>query len=205
MATATKETEPNTQKVPTGAHADKAYEEAVDRTLESLDKQGMLPAAADPDKAVDTTPATVQAEKPEQNIQKMGETTKVGNLTREPELHFAPTGTAVVRTGLAVERPKVAGNWAGERVVTFYELVVFGSLGEHLAESLGKGTRVVVTGNAELENWTDDKGQARTTRRILANAIGPDLRWVTVAVTKVTRKGAPVDEAPKTDVEDEAF
>jgi single-strand DNA-binding protein len=202
MATATKETEPNTQKALTGADADKAYEEAVDRTLESLDKEGMLSAAH----AVGTTTATVQAEKPERNTQKMGETTKVGNLTRDPELHFAPTGTAVVRTGLAVERPKVAGNWAGERVTTFYELVVFGTLGEHVAESLGKGTRVVVTGNAEVENWTDDKAQARTTKRILANAIGPDLRWVTVTVTKVTRKGAPVDEAPSgTDDEDEAF
>jgi single-strand DNA-binding protein len=148
--------------------------------------------------------ATVQTEKPERNTQKMGETTKVGNLTRDPELHFAPTGTAVVRTGLAVERPKLAGNWGGERVTEFYELTIFNALGEHVVESLGKGDRVIVTGNAEVEKWTGDDGQERTTKRILANAIGPDLRWSTVTVTKVARKGAP-DEAPSGADDEERF
>jgi single-strand DNA-binding protein len=127
---------------------------------------------------------TTTTEKPERHVERKGEVAKVGNLTREPELRYAPSGTIVVSTGLAVERPKIAGDWAGERVTEFYELTVFGSLGEHLAGSFGKGTRVIVIGTAETEYWTDKEGKERTTKRIIANAIGPDLRWATVEVER---------------------
>jgi single-strand DNA-binding protein len=130
--------------------------------------------------------ATITTEK---HVEKKGEVAKVGNLTREPELRFTPSGTAVVSTGLAVERPKVAGDWAGERVTEFYELTAFGSLGEHVVESFGKGTRVVVIGAAEVEHWTDREGKGRTTKRIIANAIGPDLRWATVKVERTGKAG----------------
>ena len=75
-----------------------------------------------------------------------------------------------------------------ERVTEFYELAIFNVLGENAAECLAKGTRVVVVGNAEMEKWTGDDGKERTTKRILVNAIGPDLRWATAAVTWATRK-----------------
>jgi single-strand DNA-binding protein len=127
-----------------------------------------------------TTTATT-----EKHIEKKGEVAKVGNLTREPELRFAPSGTAIVSTSLAVDRPKVAGDWAGERETSFYEVTAFGSLGEHVVESLPKGTRVVVIGNAEIEHWVDREGRPRTTKRIIANAIGPDLRWARAAVERI--------------------
>jgi len=125
--------------------------------------------------------ATITTEK---HVEKKGEVAKVGNLTREPELRFAPSGTAVVSTGLAVERPRVPGDWAGERVTEFYELTAFGSLGEHVVESLQKGSRVVVVGAAEVEHWVDREGKERTTKRIVANAIGPDLRWARATVER---------------------
>lgn len=128
-------------------------------------------------------------------VDKKGEVCKVGNLTRDPELHFAPTGSAVARTGLAVERPRVPGDWNGERVTDFYELTIFRDLAENAAISLTKGTRVVVVGNAELEHWTDDQGLERTTKRVLVNAIGPDLRWATVVVQR------PEHRTPKATVE----
>jgi len=127
---------------------------------------------------------TTTTEKPERNVEKKGEVAKVGNLTREPELRFTPGGITVASTGLAVERPKTPGNWAGERLTEFYELTAFGSLGEHVVECLHKGTRVVVTGNAEVETWVDGEGKSRTTKRIITNAIGPDLRWARATVER---------------------
>jgi single-strand DNA-binding protein len=143
-------------------------------------------------------PAATQEKKTERNTEKKGEVTKVGNLTREPELSFTPNGLAVVRTGLAVERPKVTGDWAGERVTEFYELVMFRQLAENAGQSLPKGTRVVVTGDAELEHWTGDDGQDRTTKKILVNAIGPDLRWATCAVNKAERRSPAEAQRPTT-------
>lgn len=128
------------------------------------------------------------------NVEKKGQVAKVGNLTRDFEMHFAPTGTAYARSGLAVEVPKKAGDWAGERTTVFYELTVFGSLAEHAVESFGKGTRVLVIGNAEVETWAGDDGKERTTKRILANALGPDVRWATATVAKTTRRGPGADD-----------
>jgi single-strand DNA-binding protein len=117
-------------------------------------------------------------------VERKGPIAKVGNMTRTPELRFgSESGTAFCRFGLAVEAPKELGNWAGERETTFYEATCFGTLAEHVAE-LEKGTRVVVIGKGELEHWTDKDGTERTTKRILVDACGPDLRWASATVQR---------------------
>ncbi|HXW77922.1 MAG TPA: single-stranded DNA-binding protein [Acidimicrobiales bacterium] len=148
-----------------------------------------MPTATNTKRTTTNAEADAKAhERPERQVEKKGEVYKIGNLTRDPELHFAATGATVARTGLAVERPKVPGDWAGERVTEFYELTIFRDLAENAAVSLAKGSRVVLVGNAELEHWTDDQDQERTTKRILVNAIGPDLRWATATVHRPERK-----------------
>ena len=144
--------------------------------------------------------------KPGRQVEKKGEVHKVGNLTRQPELRYLPNGTAVVSTGLAVDRPKVPGNWAGERETMFYELTIFRDLAENAPASLTKGTRVLLVGNAELEHWTDNEGQARTTKRIIVNAIGPDVRWATVTVNRIERRGpGKTADEPSAGTSDEDF
>jgi single-strand DNA-binding protein len=101
-----------------------------------------------------------------------------GNLTRVPELKFGANGTAYANFTLAEERPKEAGNWAGERVTDYYDVVCFRTLAENVAESLPKGARAIVQGNAELEHWTDRDGKKRTSKRIVANHVGAELRFV---------------------------
>lgn len=120
--------------------------------------------------------------------EKKGSVTKSGNLTRDPELRYGASGTAYANFGLAVNRPKVAGDWAGERVTEFYEVTCFKSLAENVAECLSKGDRVVVEGEAEVEHWADGEGKDRITKRILANAIGAELRFTTVAIHKPERR-----------------
>ena len=134
-----------------------------------------------------------------------GEVGKVGNLTRDPELGYgAESGTAVCRFGLAVSTPVTPGDWSGPRSTVFYEITAFGTLAEHAAQSLTKGARIVVIGRPELDEWTANDGSARTTKRILANAIGPDLRWANVDVHR-TGKKTPTETPTAEEELDDSF
>ena len=135
-------------------------------------------------KATTEAPADTTAAEPE----RPASVTKTGNLTREPELGFGKEkGTPFCRFGLAVNEPTIPGNWAGEQRTDFYEVTCFGSLAEHAAECLSKGTRVVVTGRPELERYAADDGTERERKRILATALGPDLRWATVEIHRAVK------------------
>ena len=126
--------------------------------------------------------------------EKKGAVDKVGNLTKDPELAFAANGMAYSRFDLAVERPVKAGDWAGERITEFYRCTAFRSLAENVVESLAKGSRVIVIGDAQLEYWTDKEGKEHADKVILANAVGPDLRFATVEIQKVSRSGPKTAE-----------
>jgi single-strand DNA-binding protein len=112
--------------------------------------------------------------------------TKVGNLTSDPELRFSEKGTPYCRMRLAVSSPVKPGDWGGETKTAFYDLTAFGSLAENSAESLTKGMRVLVTGRAEVRTWAGDDGAEHKEKGILADALGPDLRWATASVTKTS-------------------
>jgi single-strand DNA-binding protein len=112
---------------------------------------------------------------------------KVGRLTRDPELRFAKSGTAVASFGFAVKPYVPTGQ--PEPDTTFYEVVSFAGLAEHVAGCLQKGDRVVVAGSGEIEHWTGRDGVERTTKKIVAEAIGPDLRFVGVDVQRPERRG----------------
>ncbi|MGA8725438.1 MAG: single-stranded DNA-binding protein [Acidimicrobiales bacterium] len=122
--------------------------------------------------------------------------TKIGNLTRDPMLRFGKdSGKPFASFGLAVNEPKVPGDWAGDQRTDFYEVTCFGSLAEHVAESLTKGTRVVVTGRPELEHFAADDGTQRERKRILANGLGPDLRWAVADVRRTSARRAVPEPA----------
>lgn len=115
--------------------------------------------------------------------------TVVGNLTREPELRYTPTGSAVVKFGLAVNRSYTNRN--GEKVeqTDFFNVVAWRQLGENIAESLKVGARVIVTGRLSARSWETEDHQKRNTVEIEADEVGPSLRWATAAVTKAARGG----------------
>ena len=129
--------------------------------------------------------------------------TLVGNLTKDPELRFSSKGTAWCSVGLAVT-PRVRdddGTWAdGE--TTFYELVTFGDLAEHVAE-LVKGTRVIAAGKLETETWTAKDGTERETVKLLADEVGASLRYASVDVRRTSRK--PPAEHADDDYDEEPF
>ena len=116
--------------------------------------------------------------------------TLVGNITREPELRFTPSGQPKANFGIAVNRRwqnRQTNEW--EEAVSFFNIVAWGSLGENASESLQKGSRVLVTGRLEQRSWETEDGEKRSIVEVVADEIGPSLRWATAQVVKNDRKG----------------
>jgi single-strand DNA-binding protein len=116
--------------------------------------------------------------------------TVVGNITRDPELRFTPNGQARASFGLAVNRRwqnRQTQEW--EEATSFFDVTCWGDLGDNVSESLGKGSRVIVTGRLEQRSWETQEGEKRSRVEIIADEVGPSLRWATAQVTKTDRKG----------------
>ena len=117
--------------------------------------------------------------------------TIVGNITRDPELRFTPSGAAQARLGVAVNRrwqDKGSGEW--QEATSFFDVICWRELAENVAESLKKGARVVVTGRLEQRSYEAKEGEKRNVVEIIADEVAPSLRWATAKVEKTERKGA---------------
>ena len=116
--------------------------------------------------------------------------TVVGNVTRDPELRFTPTGQATASFGVAVNRRwqnRQTQEW--EEAVSFFDVVCWREMAENASESLSKGSRVIVTGRLEQRSWETQEGDKRSKVEIVADEIGPSLRWATAEVKRNDRKG----------------
>ena len=115
--------------------------------------------------------------------------TLVGNLTRDFELRFTSGGQALASSGIAISRrwqDKQSGEW--QEKTSFFNVTAWGSLGENAAQSLAKGNRVIVTGRLEQRDYETREGEKRTSIDVVADEIGPSLRWATAEVERVTRE-----------------
>ena len=112
--------------------------------------------------------------------------TLVGNITREPELRFTGGGKGVASFGLAVNRRyQVNGEW--QEKVSFFNIVAWDSLGENAAASLHKGNRIIVNGRLEQREYETREGEKRTVVEIVADEIGPSLRWARAEIERISR------------------
>lgn len=106
----------------------------------------------------------------------------VGNVSRDPVLRFSQAGSAVCSFGVAVSQKR------GEvESTSFFDVVAFGGLAEHVAESVVKGCRVLVGGRLEQSTWETDGGEKRSKVEVVADEVGPSLRWATADVRKAER------------------
>jgi single-strand DNA-binding protein len=113
----------------------------------------------------------------------------VGNLTRDPELRYTPGGMPVATFGLAVNlrrQNRQTNEW--EDRPSFFDIVCYGSLGENVSESLQRGSRVMVVGRLEQRSWETQDGDKRSKIEVIADEVGPSLRWATADVTKNDRR-----------------
>lgn len=118
--------------------------------------------------------------------------TIVGNLTRDPELRYTPSGAATCQFGLAVNRRwqnKTNNEW--EEATSFFNVVAWRELAENVGESLQKGSRVLVTGRLEQRSWDTPDGEKRSVVEVIADEVGPSLRWATAQVVRNERRSGP--------------
>ena len=115
--------------------------------------------------------------------------TVVGNVTRDPELRFTPSGAAVATFGLAWNRKSTNARGEAEEQVSFFDVTCWRQLAENVAESLSKGTRVVVYGRLEQRSWETGDGERRSKVEIIADDVAPSLRWATAELTRNDFKG----------------
>jgi single-strand DNA-binding protein len=116
--------------------------------------------------------------------------TVVGNLTRDPEMRYTATGQSNARLGIAVSRRwqnRQTQEW--EERTSFFNVVCWGDMAENVNESLAKGTRVVVNGRLEQRSWETEQGEKRSVVEIVADEVGPSLRWATAEVKRAERRG----------------
>lgn len=120
-----------------------------------------------------------------------GSATIVGTLGRDPELRFTAGGQAVCSFTVAVShryKQRGSDDWTEE--TTWMDVTAWATLGENIAQSLAKGSRVIVTGRLKQEEWEDrDTGKKRTKISLVADSAGPDLRWATAIVERTERTG----------------
>ena len=112
--------------------------------------------------------------------------TIVGNLTDDPELKYTPNGAAVANFSVAVSRRvrnEATGQWE-DADTSFLRVNVWRSLAENAAESLTRGTRVIVTGRIRQRSWETPEGERRSVVEIEADEIGPSLKWATAKIER---------------------
>jgi single-strand DNA-binding protein len=118
--------------------------------------------------------------------------TIIGNLTRDPELRYTPTGQAVASFAVASTPrflDKNTNEWKdGDSL--FLNCNVWRQAAENVAESLQRGMRVVVSGRLRQRSYETKEGEKRTVYEVEVDEVGPSLRYASAKVTKTGRTGS---------------
>ena len=117
--------------------------------------------------------------------------TVIGNLTDDPELRFTPSGAAVAKFRVASTPrylDKASGEWKDGEAL-FLQCNVWRQVAENVAESLQRGSRVIVSGRLRQRSYETKEGEKRTVIELEVDEIGPSLRYATAKVQKMSRSG----------------
>jgi single-strand DNA-binding protein len=132
-------------------------------------------------------------------------TSLTGNITRDPEIRYLADGQATTLIGVAVNRRwqnRVTQEW--EEATSYFDVVCWRDLAENAALSLTRGMRIMVSGRLDQRSWETEDGERRSKVEIVADEIGPSLRFATADVQRSGRRpmAAEVEEpAPAEEVE----
>jgi single-strand DNA-binding protein len=117
--------------------------------------------------------------------------TVVGNLTADPELRFTPSGAAVANFTVA-STPRTfdrqSNEWKDGEAL-FMRCNIWRDAAENVAESLTKGSRVIVSGRLKQRSYDTREGEKRTVVELEVDEIGPSLRYATAKVNRASRGG----------------
>ncbi len=117
--------------------------------------------------------------------------TVIGNITGDPELRFTPSGAAVANFTVA-STPRAfdrqSNEWKDQETL-FMRCAVWRDAAENVAESLQRGTRVIVSGRLKSRSYETKEGEKRTVVELEVDEVGPSLRYASAKVTKTQRGG----------------
>ena len=117
--------------------------------------------------------------------------TLIGNLTNDPELRFTPSGAAVANFTVA-STPRMfdrqSNEWKDGETL-FMRCSIWRDAAENVAESLQRGSRVIVTGRLKSRSYETKEGEKRTTMELEVDELGPSLRYATAKVNRTQRGG----------------
>ncbi len=117
--------------------------------------------------------------------------TVVGNLTADPELRFTPSGAAVANFTVA-STPRIydrqSGEWKDGEAL-FLRCNIWREAAENVAESLTRGSRVILSGRLKQRSFETKEGEKRTVMEVEVEEIGPSLKYATAKVNKASRGG----------------
>ena len=117
--------------------------------------------------------------------------TVVGNLTNDPELRFTPSGAAVASFTVASSSrflDKATNEWKDADPV-YMRCSVWRQYAENVAETLTKGTRVIVSGRLKQRSYETREGEKRTVMEMEVDDVGPALRYATAKINRIAREG----------------
>jgi single-strand DNA-binding protein len=112
----------------------------------------------------------------------------LGNLTRDPELRYAPNGTAVARLALAVNH-RYRQNDTDKEETMFIDVMAFGKQAESASEYLEKGRPVLIEGRLKWQTWEDKEGRKHTKHEVVAERI----QFLGTRPEESTERDAPTD------------
>ena len=95
-----------------------------------------------------------------------------GTVGQEPELRFSASNNAVLTFSVADNYGK-----DDKKKTTWWDIIVFGKLAENVANTIAKGTSVLITGRLEQEEYTKKDGTKGTARKLIADEVGASCRW----------------------------
>ncbi|AUM19006.1 MULTISPECIES: single-stranded DNA-binding protein [Rhodococcus] len=117
--------------------------------------------------------------------------TVIGNLTADPELRFTPAGAAIANFTVA-STPRIfdrqSNEWKDGEAL-FLRCNIWREAAENVAESLTRGSRVIVQGRLKQRSYETREGEKRTVVELEVDEIGPSLRYATAKVNKASRGG----------------
>jgi single-strand DNA-binding protein len=115
--------------------------------------------------------------------------TIIGNLADDPEVRFTPSGQAVARFNVAYSeryRDNSTGEWK-DGDTSYFTVIAWRDLAEHVAETFIRGNRVIVTGKVQQRSWETKEGDKRYAVEFIADDVGASVRFATAKISKVTR------------------
>lgn len=92
----------------------------------------------------------------------------MGNLTRDPEMRYTPSGTAIASFGIAINRKWKGADDEAKEETCFVEISMFGKRGEIISENFSKGDPIFIAGRLQFQQWETKDGQKRSALKVVA-------------------------------------